>query len=87
MSARPGVRDGELALKVEGRFVGGLVRMRASHAASKCSMLSVAHALDEVACSRVGLAEKPKDERSDAAERAETRDEGTEFKRGGLLGV
>ena len=53
--------------------------MRTSHAASKCSVLSVAHALDEVACSRVGLAEKPKDERSDAAERAETRDEGTEF--------
>ena len=53
--------------------------MRTSHAASKCSVLSVAHALDEVACSRVGLAEKPKDKRSDAAERAETRDEGTEF--------
>ena len=53
--------------------------MRTSHAASKCSVLSVAHAFDEVACSRVGLAEKPKDERSDAAERAETRDEGTEF--------
>ena len=53
--------------------------MCSAHAASKCGVLSMAHALDEVAGSCVGLAKEAKDKRMDTTQRADAGDEGSEL--------
>jgi len=53
--------------------------MCSAHAKSKCGVLSVAHAIDEVAYSCIGLAKEAKDKRMDTTQRADAGDEGFEL--------